>query len=124
MLDRDSFPADHFDNAIAKAEANGINAAWSNEAFELWFLLHFEDRKTAMIRTEYQAKLSACLGVRYEKNDPATFERLTNCGDRNKANERAGRLKADHGASKTPPSGSNPCTTVHELVMALEEAGG
>jgi len=39
VFDRDSFKADAFDNAIYKAEANDFNVAYSNEAFELWYLL-------------------------------------------------------------------------------------
>ena len=31
-----------FDESIKTAESNGIRLAWSNDAFELWILLHFE----------------------------------------------------------------------------------
>jgi len=54
IFDRDSFPADNFDNAINKAVACGMNAGWSNEAFELWYLLHFEERITGMSRSEFK----------------------------------------------------------------------
>jgi hypothetical protein len=30
-----------FDESIALAVSKGINVAWSNDAFELWVLLHF-----------------------------------------------------------------------------------
>lgn len=38
-------PSDHidFDTAIQTATNAGINVAWSNDAFELWVLLHFEE---------------------------------------------------------------------------------
>ena len=32
-----------FDSSIRWAQNNGLNVAWSNDAFELWILLHFED---------------------------------------------------------------------------------
>lgn len=32
-----------FDQSIKTAQSNGIKLAWSNDAFELWILLHFED---------------------------------------------------------------------------------
>jgi hypothetical protein len=32
-----------FDLSISTAESIGINVAWSNDAFELWVLLHFEN---------------------------------------------------------------------------------
>ena len=35
-----------FDESIKTAKRNGINVAWSNDSFELWVLLHFEDVKT------------------------------------------------------------------------------
>ena len=43
VFDKDSFPDDKFNQAIKKAEANGIGCAWSNEAFELWYVYHFDD---------------------------------------------------------------------------------
>jgi len=33
VFDRDSFPKDHFDNAISKSESLQFNVAWSNECF-------------------------------------------------------------------------------------------
>ena len=36
-----------FDLSITTAESIGINVAWSNDAFELWILLHFEDIDTS-----------------------------------------------------------------------------
>lgn len=41
VFDRDSFPAANVNAAILKAESNGVKAAWSNEAFELWFYTIF-----------------------------------------------------------------------------------
>ena len=39
VFDKDDF--NDFNEAIALAERKGYKAAWSNEAFELWYLLHF-----------------------------------------------------------------------------------
>ena len=41
VFDRDSFPLQNFNRALQLAEQNGINVAYSNEAFEIWYLLHF-----------------------------------------------------------------------------------
>src|SRR4051812_24536345 len=41
VFDRDSFPADRFNAALEMAQSRGIRVAYSNEAFELWYLLHF-----------------------------------------------------------------------------------
>lgn len=41
VFDRDSFPAEHFNLAIDRAAREALLVAYSNEAFELWYLLHF-----------------------------------------------------------------------------------
>jgi len=41
VFDRDSFPADRFNRALDLARRLGMRVAYSNEAFELWYLLHF-----------------------------------------------------------------------------------
>ena len=42
-----------FDESINLAENKGIKVAWSNDAFELWVLLHFEkaEKKNVIIYT-------------------------------------------------------------------------
>ena len=54
VFDKDSFKPNSFNSAILKGESHDIRCAWSNEAFELWYLLHFHNRITAMSRTEYK----------------------------------------------------------------------
>jgi hypothetical protein len=106
-----------FDNAISKAESKKFGAAWSNEAFELWYLLHFEPRTSGMSRTEFKKKLTKHLGRKYEKNDPGMYAAL-----REKlwfARENAKRLVEQ--SEGVVPHKANPCTHVHELVEALEE---
>lgn len=58
VFDKDSFPDSKFNAAIAKAKKNEIGCAWSNEAFELWFLYHFVNRTTGMTRDEYKKAIS------------------------------------------------------------------
>ena len=41
VFDRDSFPAQTFNAALELAAQRGFYVAYSNEAFELWYLLHF-----------------------------------------------------------------------------------
>lgn len=119
VFDRDSFPADHFDNAIQKAETDGLKAAWSNEAFELWYVLHFEYRNTAMPRAEYQTKLTNLMGRPYAKNAPDMYQLLSQTGRQVQAINFAKRLHRDVVAALTPPSRANPCTTVYALVETL-----
>lgn len=117
VFDRDSFEPSDFDNAIHKAKSARMNAAWSNEAFELWYLLHFKDWKTAISRTRFQEELSTCMNKPYRKNDTAMFETLQRDGDLKSACKRAKDLRNFYSA--TPPNQSNPCTHVDKLVVKL-----
>jgi len=57
VFDKDSFPDKDFNSAIQKAKDNNICCAWSNEAFELWYLLHFQYRNTPMSREDYKKSI-------------------------------------------------------------------
>ncbi|MFA7184289.1 MAG: RloB family protein, partial [Victivallales bacterium] len=118
VFDCDSFKAKgRFDNAIKSAKAAGLGCAWSNEAFELWYLLHFEYRNTAMSRANYKSSLSRHLGETYKKNDPDMYGKLiTHQVDAVKNSE---LLLMTHRGM--PASRSNPATTVHLLVNELNE---
>lgn len=118
VFDRDSFPPDDFDNAIHMAETDEIKCAWSNEAFELWYILHFEYRTTSMPRADYQAKLTQLLSRKYQKNSVDMYQQLAKNGNQAQAIIWAHRLhKEDHDGK--PPSRANPCTTVYQLVEEL-----
>lgn len=67
VFDKDDFPNNDFNNAIALAENNGIKAAYSNQAFELWFLLHFRLIQGPMHRNLYASKLNEHLSFPYSK---------------------------------------------------------
>jgi hypothetical protein len=70
VFDKDKFSANDFNNAIIMAEANGFGVAYSNQAFEYWLILHFEDHQGgAMSRNEYDATINEYLnplGVVYD----------------------------------------------------------
>lgn len=131
VFDRDSFKAVQFNNAIAKAEANGIRVAWSNEAFELWYLLHFDHLENGMNRKEYKSKLEEKINdqiaeilkrdnikkFRYKKNDPNMYAILEKYGDQKQAIKRAGDLLKIHNGTKYHTH--NPCTKVYLLVQEL-----
>ncbi len=52
------FDKDDFDNAINKAMKNKLKVAYSNEAFELWFLLHFNFMCSSIRRKDYNKKIT------------------------------------------------------------------
>lgn len=70
VFDKDEFTNEHFNNAIFKAEGLGFKVAYSNQAFEYWLILHFEDHQGgAMDRKQYCPKLNDYLkpfGIKYD----------------------------------------------------------
>ena len=65
IFDKDDFT--DFDDAITLAMNNGINCAFSNEAIEYWFFLHFENRTGAISRNALNVELGKKLGFEYGK---------------------------------------------------------
>lgn len=70
VFDKDDFPVVDFNNAIAIAQSHNFGVAYSNQAFEYWLLLHFDDHQgAAMHRSNYNHKLNELLnpfGVSYD----------------------------------------------------------
>lgn len=59
VFDKDDFPDDNFNKAIDLAKSNSFGLAYSNQSFEYWLLLHFEDHQGAgMCRTLYNKKIN------------------------------------------------------------------
>ena len=118
VFDRDDVPADDFNTAVALARKEGMGAAYSNEAFELWYLLHFQYVDTGISRRDYIAKLNLLLGQPYRKNSPAIGRELENRQPTALANAR--RLLAQYDPPN--PAVDNPSTTVHLLVEELNHS--
>lgn len=54
VFDKDDFTDENFNNAILLASKNNIGIAYSNQAFEYWILLHFNNHQGGAIeRTRY-----------------------------------------------------------------------
>jgi hypothetical protein len=105
-----------FNNAILQASQKRpkIKVAWSNPSFEIWYLLHFQYRTTAIHRDDVIISLSEILGKTYQKNDPGIYDSLqTRLND---AIRNATKLLTE---ATTPPADTNPGTMVHELVNLL-----
>ena len=115
VFDRDIFPVENFNAALRLAEKHGIKVAYSNEAFELWYVLHFNYHQSATARRLYVGMLNDLLGVPYEKNRLDMYERLE---DRQEtAIRNAERLLDTYQPRR--PAHDNPSTTVHLLVQEL-----
>ncbi|WP_445722810.1 RloB family protein [Flavobacterium sp.] len=123
VFDRDSFKQSSFNSAILKAKAHNIECAWSNEAFELWYLLHFHNRITAMKRTEYQKSIEDAINdklkskkkpFKYKKNAKDMYNLLDKHGNQELAIKWAkdldSRINGENFASY------NPNTLVYKLI--------
>jgi len=90
VFDRDSFPAQDFNEAIFSAAKQNIKVARSNEAFELWYLLHYHYYDTGISRKQYQKMLTALLNKPYQKNSETMYEDLQKSGGNQKEPGRSG----------------------------------
>ncbi|MCX7922045.1 MAG: RloB family protein [Clostridia bacterium] len=59
VFDKDNFKC--FDKAIQLADENKIGVAFSNQAFELWFILHFKKYEGALHRDKYKKEINSLL---------------------------------------------------------------
>lgn len=118
VFDKDSFTADQFNTAIQSATAKKLHVAYSNEAFELWYLLHFDYCESALSRTSYGTRLTTYLGRAYEKNDATMYESLL--PKQATAIQNAKRLERIHTSSS--PAQHNPVTLVYRLVESLNDS--
>ena len=120
VFDKDSFTNEQFNSAIINAEKEDIEVAWSNEAIELWFLLHFEYISTGITRYQYIDKLNCIfksIGLgKYEKNMDGIYNILKEYGSQDFAIGNAKRLLKD-GFNYAD---MKPATTVYKLIELLE----
>lgn len=105
-----------FNSALEKASASGVRVAYSNDAFELWYLLHFNYVDSQILRADYVAKLRDILGT-YKKNDPNMYGKLE---DKMETAIRNAKKLYDE-CDKTDPANADPSTTVFMLVERLME---
>lgn len=125
VFDRDSFVSNDFNNAINRCrELNPeIGCAWSNEAFELWYLLHFNFYNNAVSRKNYQDLIEenfhnrGLIGYVYQKNSEEMFKLLEQYGNRAQALKWAKTLKERYATYDY--ANHNPCTMVYLLVAEL-----
>ena len=117
VFDRDSFTPQHFNAACLIADQNGIHKAYSNEAFELWYVLHFFYLDTGITRDDYCQRLSQpdCLGYKYEKKSQIIYDELL--PRQSIAIRNAKRLLSQYNPKN--PGTDKPSTTVHLLVEQL-----
>ena len=134
-----------FDESPHTAKRNNIKVAWSNDSFELWILLHYEDvdPKEPLLRSKYYERLTEILKADTKiSNDfrvpivKGTFNYYDDIKSltpfknhilsilkdetrRTAAIKRAERLENHHTTHTDKPHEMCPCTMVHHLVKEL-----
>jgi hypothetical protein len=119
VFDRDSFPLGNYTRAFELARGADIKVAWANEAFELWYLLHFNYHDTGISRNDYKAKLKQS-GLEYDKADETIYDKVKE--RQATAMKFARRLERRwREMGERFPERQNPSTSVHKLVEFLNE---
>ncbi len=141
----------NFDASIRHAENIGIKVAWSNDAFELWILLHFQNVVATQVensnRVTYYNKLTevfkqlpnanqdlqkatahASFGYKKDLKQEHNFRNIVRAeiiSNTQQAIIRAKALEVHHTIVPVKPSHQKaPCTMVHHLVEELIALGG
>lgn len=156
--DKESIPHEEalgntkFNQSIQTAINNGIQMAWSNDAFELWVLLHFENidpaNHNSQLRATYYARLTeifrtlpnpntylqkamlhASFSYKKDLKSEKNFRNIVRPAIIEKtqiesAINRAKFLVSHHDSIAKPPHEKAPCTLVHTLVEELIRLGG
>lgn len=126
--------AEDFNNAINEAKRLKVDVAYSNDSFELWYLLHFDALITPFSRDEINARLIKKLKAKnlskFTKLDKRSikeanytkliFDELLEL--QKTAIENAEGLLSSYGSSHNPQE-DNPSTTVYKLVKILNGLG-
>lgn len=76
VFDKDSFANDIYNSAFELCENLGIVAAYSNECFELWYLLHFNLYESGMVFSKLDQNMRKVFDKKYTKNMTDIFELL------------------------------------------------
>jgi hypothetical protein len=132
VFDKDSFKPHQFNSAIMLAVSQGFGVAYSNQSFEYWLILHFNDHQGGgMNRRLYHAELNHHLGKvglaydgkRTKEVSPEVFDHMLAVDPAHKvrrvdlAIRRAKSVEQFH-TGKTPAQ-SESSTTVYRLVEIL-----
>jgi len=123
VIDKDDYSKNQINGAIKRAKELGICIAISNEAYELWILLHFRPITRFTSRKELNSELSKIFkdrwGIEYSKSSQDIYNFIV--GLQSKAIKNSKQLVKTHiqNHGKLDPYVHNPLTTVFELVECL-----
>ena len=104
-----------FYETLKVAEESGICVAYSDDAFELWFLLHYEAVTKSMLAKDLLQRLKVHI-PNYEKPARGICQKLMMHNKVHQAIKRADRILK---TSKAGHLTTNPSTTAHLLVRKI-----
>ncbi|WP_395095203.1 RloB family protein [Armatimonas sp.] len=117
VVDKDDLDSTTFDTAIGQATGN-VYAAWSNESFELWFVLHYTNAPARGVnaRDRYIKQLDRLMPTSYNKvaDHWTTLEPLLATALQN-----ADTLMTGYTSGESP-SACCPGTRVQDLIRTLQ----
>lgn len=120
VFDKDDFPEKDFNAAILLAHKSGFEVAYSNQAFEYWFLLHFNLYQGSLHRSRYESMLSDLLGFTYSKKSGISIKIFNTLLSRqSKAIDHAKIVMKQFCGNN--PAQEESSTTVYRLVEELNK---
>ena len=123
VFDRDDWGKNQINGAIQRARTLNICIGISNEAYELWVLLHFEKITKHTSRKELKHKLNIHFnkfyGQDYSKSSQDVYKLII--GFQPKAIKNSEYLVQNYinDMGKIDPENNNPLTLVYQLVQCL-----
>lgn len=134
VFDKDDFSDFNFNEAIRKAEINKMKIAFSNQAFEYWIILHFQDHQGGQVhRNHYNEMINRYLSpfkLSYDGNDSKVitaeiFELLQSIPKNRKRSRQANAIirakRIFEEKSDESPAKSESNTSVYKLIKQLEK---
>ncbi|MBL7806586.1 MAG: RloB domain-containing protein [Saprospiraceae bacterium] len=116
-----------FNDAVHLAREHKFQVAYSNDAFELWFLLHYQLLESALTRLQYYERISQHWGLSYEREckgqkfSQSVYHRLLNDPNSSQENAIRNAERLHKQSEHLTPADQNPCTTVYMLVQELNK---
>ena len=121
VFDMDANSKQNFNSAIQLAKANKLEVAYSNQAFEFWYLLHFSYIQCKIHRRLYKRKLDELLPFTYDKDkDTAKKMYAALLSKQSDAIVNATNVYDEIGNHQSPAD-EESSTTVYKLVEALNK---